>query len=85
MIFIQRTAMFAALAVASTLHAHYVRSELRHLQNWKIGEDRALAGEVRVISHLEPNKITVLQIHSIMDNGSDAPPLLRIAVQHGDL
>ena len=69
----------------ATQNAKFVRSELRHLQNWKVGEDRVLAGEVRVTSHLEPDKVTVLQIHGIMDNGSDAPPLLRIAVQHGDL
>ena len=51
----------------ATPNAHYVRSELRHLPNWKVSEDRALSGEIRVISHLDPDKVTVLQIHGDPD------------------
>lgn len=69
----------------TTPNAHYVRSELRHLQNWKATESHTLMGEFRVETHLEPDKITALQIHGIMPDGSDAPPLLRIAVNKGDL
>jgi len=65
--------------------AHYVRSELRHLPNWKLSEDHAISGEFRVVSHLNPDKVTALQIHGITEDHSDAPPLLRIAVNKGDL
>ena len=44
-----------------------------------------MSAEVRVISHLKPDKVTVLQIHGITEDNGDAPPLLRIAMQKGDL
>jgi hypothetical protein len=69
----------------ATRDAHYVRSELRHLLNWNTGESHSMSAEVRAVSHLTPDKITVLQIHGINPDGSDAPPLLRIAVNKGDL
>lgn len=69
----------------TTPNTHYVRSELRHLLNWKVGEKHQLNAEVRAVSHLQPDKLTVLQIHGIMEDGSDAPPLLRIALNKGDL
>lgn len=69
----------------TTPDAHFVRSELRHLPNWKTSDSHTLAAEVRVISKLNPDKVTVMQIHGIEPDGADAPPLLRVAVNHGDL
>ncbi len=69
----------------ATQHAHYVRSELRHLPNWKTGESHSLSGEFRVLSKLNSDKVTALQIHGITADGQDAPPLLRVAVNRGDL
>jgi hypothetical protein len=69
----------------ATKDAHYVRSELRHLPNWRTSESHSLSAEVRAISHLTPDKITVMQIHGINPDGTDAPPLLRVAVNKGDL
>jgi len=69
----------------TTPNTHYVRSELRHLPNWTVEENHVLTGEVRVVSHLQPDKLTVLQIHGITPAGDNAPPLLRIAVNHGSL
>jgi hypothetical protein len=69
----------------ATQNAHYVRSELRHLPNWKMDGIHTLSGEFRVTSSLTPNHVTALQIHGIMPNGEDAPPLLRVAVNDGDL
>jgi len=68
-----------------TSGAHFVRSELRHLPNWKTTESHTLTGEMRVSSRLKPDKVTVLQIHGIKPDLSNAPPLLRIAVDNGDL
>jgi hypothetical protein len=69
----------------TTPNTKYVRSELRHLPNWTVESSHTLTGEVRVVSHLEPDKLTVLQIHGVTPEGENAPPLLRIAVNHGDL
>ncbi|HEY5315688.1 MAG TPA: polysaccharide lyase family 7 protein [Pirellulales bacterium] len=69
----------------TTPNAKYVRSELRHLPNWKTSSRHQLSAELRVISALKPDKVTVLQIHGITEKGGDAPPLLRIAENHGDL
>jgi hypothetical protein len=69
----------------TTPNTKFVRSELRHLPNWTVDSNHTLTGEVRVVSHLEPDKLTVLQIHGITAEGDNAPPLLRIAVNHGDL
>lgn len=69
----------------TTPTAKYVRSELRHLPNWKADESRALSAEVRATSSLKPDKVTVVQIHGITEDKKDAPPLLRIALQDGDL
>jgi hypothetical protein len=69
----------------TTPNTHYVRSELRHHADWTVDSTHTLTGEVRVVSHLEPDKLTVLQIHGITPDGDNAPPLLRIAVEHGDL
>ena len=69
----------------TTKDAHYVRSELRHLPNWGTGDTHEMSAEVRAVSHLKPDKVTVLQIHGIMSDGKDAPPLLRVAVNNGDL
>lgn len=69
----------------ATPNTKYVRSELRHLPNWKATESHTLSAEVRAISHLKPDKVTMLQIHGIMEDKSDAPPLLRIALNNDDL
>jgi hypothetical protein len=69
----------------TTMNAHYVRSELRHNVNWHIHDSHTLTAEVRAVSHLDPDKVTVLQIHGIQEDGSDAPPLLRVALNGGDL
>ncbi len=69
----------------TTPNTHYVRSELRHLPEWDVKDTHAVSAEVCVISHLKPDKVTVLQIHGITKQGGNAPPLLRIAVNNGDL
>ena len=69
----------------ATINAHYVRSELRHTADWNSSEAHSLSAEFRVVSNLTPDKVTALQIHGITDEGTDAPPLLRIAVNNGDL
>ncbi len=69
----------------TTTNAKYVRSELRHVLNWHINEPHSMSAEVKAVAHLEPDKVTVLQIHGIMEDGNDAPPLLRIALNGGDL
>jgi hypothetical protein len=74
-----------AAETGTTPNAKYVRSELRHLPNWKASDKHSLSAELRVISALKPAKVTVLQIHGITEKGGDAPPLLRIAENFGDL
>ena len=69
----------------TTTNAHYVRSELRHSLNWHINESHTMSAELKAVAHLDPDKVTVLQIHGIQEDGSDAPPLLRVALNHGDL
>ena len=69
----------------TTPTAKYVRSELRHLPNWGTVESRALSAEVRATSSLKPDKVTIVQIHGITEDKKDAPPLLRVALQDGDL
>ncbi len=69
----------------TTPAAKYVRSELRHLPNWRSDESHALSAEVRATSSLKPDKVTVVQIHGITEDKKDAPPLLRVALQDGDL
>lgn len=69
----------------STPNTKYVRAELRHEPEWKVGGHHTLSASVRVVSKLQPDKVTVLQIHGIAGDGGNAPPLLRIAVQAGDL
>jgi len=69
----------------ATANAHYVRSELRHNPNWSMEGSHTLSGEMRVESHLQPDKVTVLQIHGVTSQGENAPPLLRIALNEGDL
>ena len=69
----------------TTPNTHCVRSELRHNADWTVAGTHTLVGEVRVVSNLEPDKLTVLQIHGITPDGDNAPPLLRIAVDDGNL
>jgi hypothetical protein len=69
----------------TTENTRYVRSELRHLPNWRVNETRTLSAVLRAVSRLKPDKLTVLQIHGMKDDGGNAPPLLRVALQSGDL
>ena len=69
----------------TTPNAHFVRAELRHMTNWKTIDHHMISAEFRVSSRLDPDKVTVLQIHGITDDKKDAPPLLRVAVDSGDL
>ena len=48
-------------------------------------EPHSMSAEVKVSSRLDPDKVTVLQIHGIGEDGGKAPPLVRIALQKGDL
>lgn len=70
-----------------TANSDYVRSELRHLANWYVNDaaPKQLSATVSVNSNANPNKVTVLQIHGITDDGDNAPPLLRVALNHGSL
>jgi Alginate lyase len=74
-----------AAEAGTTANAHLVRSELRHLPNWDNAGNHTLSAEVRVESRQRPDKVTVVQVHSITRDGKNAPPLLRIAVNNGDL
>lgn len=69
----------------TTPNTHFVRAELRHKPNWKATEHHTISAEFRVSSHLDPDKVTVVQIHGITHDNKDAPPLLRVAVDDGDL
>lgn len=69
----------------STKNSTYVRSELRHLDNWKTSETRMLSASIQVNSKALPDKVTVLQIHGITADKQHAPPLLRVALNSGDL
>ena len=69
----------------TTANTEYVRSELRHLPNWTVDQTHTLSASLHVVSHLNPDKVTVLQIHGMTDDGGNAPPLLRVAVNNGDL
>jgi hypothetical protein len=69
----------------TTPNTHYVRSELRHNADWTVDSMHTLSAEVRAVSNLQPDKVTVLQIHGITPDGDNAPPLLRIAVDGGSL
>ena len=69
----------------TTPNSRYVRSELRHLLNWEVNDTHTTSAVFRVISRLKPDRVTVLQIHGIQEDGGDAPPLLRIALNGGDL
>jgi len=68
-----------------TKNSEYVRSELRHIVNWSIQETHEISAEIRVVSKAVPDKVTVLQIHGIMPDNTNAPPFLRIAVNNGGL
>ena len=68
-----------------TPNARYVRSELRHLPEWSVMGHATIAATMRVDSHAVPDKVTVIQIHGIAPSRSNAPPLLRVALDGGDL
>ena len=62
-----------------TANSEFVRSELRHRKDWAITSSHSLSAKIRVEAKAEANKVTVLQIHGINPDHSNAPPLLRIA------
>ena len=68
-----------------TPNTEYVRSELRHLPNWDSKEHHALSAVVRAFSHFSPDKVTLVQIHGMTPQKTNAPPLLRVALNDGDL
>jgi hypothetical protein len=68
----------------TTRTSKFVRSELRHLPEWTVQSQITLSCEVRVVSALEPDRLTVLQIHGTAADG-DIPPLLRMTFRNGDL
>ena len=68
-----------------TKNTQYIRSELRHLENWSISGNKKLTATIHVQSKANPDKVTVMQIHGITDSNENAPPLLRIALNNGDL
>ncbi len=74
-----------AAETGTTPNTKYVRSELRHQLEWDVNAVHTLSGEFRVVSALAPDKVTAMQIHGITADGGNAPPLLRIAMNAGDL
>lgn len=64
-----------------TANADYVRSELRHLTLWKVTDSlsKTLSATLKINANASPNQVTVMQIHGISSDGSNVPPLLRIA------
>lgn len=75
----------------STAHSIFVRSELREqmkagsdAENWSVQTGtHILKSRLKLMSStLNPNKVTVLQIHGYP---SEAPPLMRIAFEEGSL
>jgi hypothetical protein len=50
---------------------------LRHLPSWQVGEAHSISAEVRVVSRLDPDKVTVPQIHGIQQDRRNAPPQAR--------
>lgn len=65
----------------ATPNSSYVRSELRHLDEWTVDKNQTLSATLKLHSKANPNRVTVLQIHGIADDGGNAPPLLRMAVE----
>ena len=75
----------------TTANSSYVRSELREMLdptnskiNWLIPGTHTLKAELEVTKAGAP-KITVLQIHGIEKDGTNAPPLLKMTVENGSL
>ena len=75
----------------STQHSHFVRSELREqmqegtdAKNWSVqsGTHVLYARLKLAATTLDPDKVTVLQIHGYPNT---APPLMRITFENGDL
>ena len=68
-----------------TKNAHFVRSELRHLLNWEINSNHFLSSKTKISCDSPEYKVTIMQIHGINRDNTDAPPLLRIALVNGNL
>jgi Alginate lyase len=68
-----------------TPNTEFVRSELRHLPEWDVTGHHALTAVVRARSGFSPDKVTVVQIHGMTRDRKNAPPLLRVALNGGDL
>jgi hypothetical protein len=69
----------------TTKNAHFVRSELRHLENWDTNGSHNLKAKIKISCNLTEYEVTVMQIHGITSTGENAPPLLRIALKNGNL
>lgn len=69
----------------ATANTEFVRSELRHQPNWKANESHSISAMVHTESHLSPDKVTVVQIHGMTEDKKNAPPLLRVALNNGNL
>ena len=69
----------------ATANTAFVRSELRHQPNWKANESHSISAMVHTESHLSPDKVTVVQIHGMTEDKKNAPPLLRVALNNGNL
>ena len=74
-----------ASETGTTSNAIYVRSELRHLANWETNTKHSLSTQTKVSCDIPDYKVTVMQVHGINRNNSDAPVLLRVALVKGDL
>lgn len=68
-----------------TPNTKFVRSELRHLPEWDQTGHHALTAVVRATSGFVPDKVTVVQIHGMTRDRKNAPPLLRVALNNGNL
>ncbi len=74
-----------ASETGTTSNVIYVRSELRHLANWETNTKHSLSTQTKVSCDIPNYKVTVMQVHGINRNNSDAPVLLRVALVKGDL
>ncbi|MBX9758660.1 MAG: polysaccharide lyase family 7 protein [Beijerinckiaceae bacterium] len=75
-----------AAETGSTPNSQFVRSELRHMAEWPVTVPLArLSARFAMIANPAPPKVTVMQVHGVGPGGSNMPPLLRIAVNGGDL
>src|SRR3990167_2767670 len=75
----------------TTPNSSYVRSELREVIdptndniNWGLAGTHTLTAKLE-LTRAGAIKTTVLQIHGITKDGNNAPPLLKVVIENGDL